>query len=31
MNSQEPFKISNVDFSKIVYPKDRINDKKRLF
>ena len=30
MNSQEPFKISNVDFSKIVYPKDRINDKKKI-
>jgi hypothetical protein len=30
MNSQEPFKITNVDFSKIVYPKDRINDKKKI-
>jgi hypothetical protein len=30
MNSQEPFKINNIDFSKIVYPKDRANDKKKI-
>ena len=30
MNSQEPFKINNIDFSKIVYPKDRSNDKKKI-
>lgn len=30
MNSQEPFKINNIDFNKIVYPKDRSNDKKKI-
>jgi hypothetical protein len=30
MNTQEPFKINNIDFSKIVYPKDRSNDKKKI-
>lgn len=30
MNSQEPFKINNIDFSKIVYPKDRSNEKKKI-
>jgi hypothetical protein len=30
MNSQEPFKINNIDLNKIVYPKDRSNDKKKI-
>ena len=30
MNNQEPFKINNIDFNKIVYPKDRSNDKKKI-
>jgi len=30
MNSQEPFKINNIDFNKIVYPKDRSNNKKKI-
>jgi hypothetical protein len=30
MNSQEPFKISNIDFGKIVYPKNRSNDNKKI-
>ena len=30
MNNQEPFKVNNIDFSKIVYPKDRSNDKKKI-
>jgi hypothetical protein len=30
MNSQEPFKMNNIDFSKIVYPKDRSNEKKKI-
>ncbi len=30
MNSQEPFKISNIDFNKIVYPKTRSNDNKKI-
>ena len=30
MNSQEPFKINHIDFNKIVYPKDRSNEKKKI-
>ena len=30
MNSQEPFKFNNIDFNKIVYPKDRSNEKKKI-
>jgi hypothetical protein len=30
MNSQEPFKISNIEFNKIVYPKNKSNDKKKI-
>jgi hypothetical protein len=30
MNNQEPFKINNIDFNKIVYPKDRSNNKKKI-
>ncbi len=30
MNCQEPFKISNIDFNKIVYPKTRSNDNKKI-
>ena len=30
MNNQEPYKISNIDFDKIVYPKNRSNDNKKI-
>jgi len=30
MNIQEPFKINHIDFNKIVYPKDRSNEKKKI-
>lgn len=30
MNYQEPFRTSNVDFSKIVYPKTRANQNKKI-
>ena len=30
MNSQEPLKISNIDFTKIVYPKSRSNQNKKI-
>ncbi len=30
MNIQEPFKISNIDLNKIVYPKNRSNDNKKI-
>jgi hypothetical protein len=30
MNFQEPLKLDSVDFSKIVYPKERTNQNKKI-